>query len=285
MHGSALHTLGPPVLQRCDGAAEIAFVRRGADSALAHLYQRAPCRVLFPDVAAGAPPEAVLVTTSGGLAGGDRLRLSVSAAAGAAATVTTQAAEKVYRSLGPDAEVAVTIEVGADATLEWLPQETILFDEARLCRRIGCQVAPGGRLLAVETVIFGRTARGERFRRGRLLDSWRLSRAGRLVWADALSLDGDVEAMLDAPAGLGGAVAVASLLYVAEDAGNHLVLVRRILDSAACRGGSSLVAGALLARLFGEDAAAVRRDLIRLVGGLRAAALGLASDMPRVWNS
>lgn len=285
MHGSAHSIAGIPALQRCDGAAEIGFARRGDVSALAHLYQRAPCRVLFPDVAAGAPPEAVLVTTSGGLAGGDRLRFSVAAGPGAGATVTTQAAEKVYRSLGPDTRVDIAIDVGADATLEWLPQETILFDEARLDRRVVCQIAPRGRLLAVEALIFGRSARGERFRRGRLLDSWRLKRAGRLIWADALSLDGDVEAMLNAPAGLGGAVAIATVLYVAEDAGNHLELVRDLLASATCRGGASLVAGVLLARLIGMDAAALRGTLIELLCGLRAMALGQAAAMPRVWNS
>ncbi len=117
-------------------------MRSGDATVLATLYQRSPCRVLFPRPPLGEAPLAVLVNTAGGLAGGDHVSVAVRVEAGAAATVTTQAAEKIYRSLGPDARVEARLAVGEDARLEWLPQESILFDGACLDRRLGHDRAP-----------------------------------------------------------------------------------------------------------------------------------------------
>src|SRR5215469_14189595 len=165
----------PAALQRGDGAVMVAFARRGNASVLADLYQRTPCRVLFPQAPDGEPPTAVLLTTSGGLTGGDRVSIVAEVGAGAAATVTSQAAEKIYRSLGPAAAVRVELKVEEGGWLEYLPQETILFDGARLERRTSASVAPGGRLLACETLVFGRFAYGETFTRGLLHDGWRVT--------------------------------------------------------------------------------------------------------------
>jgi urease accessory protein len=274
----------PQRLERGDGAAEITFVRRDGVNALSHLYQRTPCRVLFPQPSPGDPPLAALLTTSGGLAGGDRLRLAVTVAADAAATTTTAAAEKVYRSLGPDAQVGVALRVEAGGWLEWLPQETILFDGARLHRRVGADLAPGARLLAAETIVLGRTARGERFMRGLLHEAWRIRRDGRLVWADALRLEDDIAARLDGP-GFGGAVAVATAAYVGDDAPALLPLARSLAEDGDCRGGASLVNGVLLARFIGERADMLRRALMRYLAGVRHAAAGFPAALPRLWHS
>src|SRR5215472_13997928 len=115
------------LLERGDGAAELVFAGRGPGGGLAHLYQHDPCRVLFPRAEPGHPPTAVLLTTSGGLTGGDRVRLSFAARDGAVATITSQAAEKIYRALDDDCRIDIGIDTG-QAWLEWLPQETILFD-------------------------------------------------------------------------------------------------------------------------------------------------------------
>ena len=131
----------------------------------------------------------MLLTTSGGIAGGDRLRIAVSVEAGAAALLTSQAAEKIYRSLGPEARCAVSLQIGDGAWLEWLPQETILFQAARFSRSIEAKLSATGRLLASEIVVFGRLARGERFSSGRLQDRWRLHRGGGLIWTDAVCLE------------------------------------------------------------------------------------------------
>jgi urease accessory protein len=279
-----------PSLQRGHGAAEVGFARRGAATTLAHLYQRAPCRVLTPLSEAGDPPQAVLLTTSGGLADGDTIDLALGVGPGASATFTTQAAEKVYRARGTEpARLRARIEVAADGWLEWLPQECILFDGARFDRRTLAEVAPGGRLLACEMVVFGRRASGERFTRGFLHDGWDIRRGGTLVWRDALRLDGGIAEALASPAGFAGAEAMASVLYVAEDAAGQLAVARRLIEDGApigdgaARAGATLVNGVLLARWLG-GATAVRAGLTQYLARFRAAAAGLPARLPRVWQ-
>jgi urease accessory protein len=227
---------------------------------------------------------AALLTTSGGLAGGDRLHLSVTAKAGARAIVATVAAEKVYRSLGPAAEVEVALAVATGGWLEWLPQETILFDRARLVRRVAADLAPGAHLLAAETVVFGRAARGERFAQGLLHETWRIRSGGRLVWADALRLDGDIAARLDAAAGFAGAAALATAVYAGDDAARLLPLARALAEAGDGQGGATIVNGVLLARFLGPRADGVRRSLMHYLTGLRHAAGGLPAALPRLWQ-
>jgi urease accessory protein len=274
-------TAPPAKFQRGDGAADIVFGRAG----LARLYQRTPCRVLFPRPEPNDLPVAALLTTSGGLAGGDRLRLSITAEAGARAIAATVAAEKVYRSLGPVSEVDVTLAVDAGGWLEWLPQETIVFDRARLSRRVSADLAPGARLLAAETVVFGRAAHGERFARGLLHEAWRIRSAGRLVWADALRLDGDITARLDAAAAFAGAAALATAVYVGDDASTHLPLARALAEASGGPSGATLVNGVLIARFVGPRADGVRHALIRYLTALRHAAAGLPAALPRLWHT
>ena len=159
--------------------------------AIAAIAEEGSLRVRFPGACAGAQ-EAVLVNTAGGIAGGDRLRIAMTLDDGARLVVTTAAAEKAYRTDGPQASVAVTATLGADAELTWLPRETILFDRARLARRVEVAMAPTARLLFAETVIFGRAAMGEAVRYGHFSDHWRVRRDGRLVFADQVRLDGAI---------------------------------------------------------------------------------------------
>ena len=203
--------------QRSRGGAALRFaVARGA-TRLVDLHQAAPMRILFPDADPGEPPLAALVNTAGGLAGGDDVTIDVALDASAHAIVSTPSAEKIYRSLGPETRIAARLEVAAGATLEWLPQETILFDGARLARRLEVDVAPGGTLLLAEMLVFGRHARGEAMHHGSLTDNWRVRRDGALLWADGLALGEGMRARLDDPFGFAGAEAFATLL-VASDA-------------------------------------------------------------------
>jgi urease accessory protein len=266
-------------LQRCDGALEVAFARRGAATAVARLYQRNPCRVHFPHGEADGAALAMLLNTAGGLTGGDRIAIGVTAEAAASATVTSAAAEKIYRSLGADCSVTIDLAVGDGAWLEWLPQETILFEGARLRRSVSARVAPTGRLLAAEMLVFGRVARGERWRTGALFERWRVECAEAPTWYDAMRLDGD---MLDRAAGLGGAEALATAIYVAADAQRHLPLARETTAGASCHGGATLVNGMLVARFIGA-AVPVRAGLVDYVAALRHAAAGLPAQAPRAW--
>lgn len=271
-------------LQRDDGALEIRFERHGRTEPV-HVFQRVPCRVLFPQTDPGDPPLAVLITTSGGIAGGDVLRVSVEAGPGAVATVTSQAAEKIYRSLGAPSRLSVSIRVGEGATLEWLPQETILFNNARLERRVEIDVAPGGSLLAVDLFVFGRLARGERFASGALLDVWRVRRGGRLAWADALRLEGDIAAQVASPAGLGGATAAGLAMLVADDAAAWVEPARARIAQGSCNAGVTLVGGVLVMRVLGSDATEVQRKVGELASWLRSARSGHPARLPRSWSS
>ena len=136
--------------------------------------------------------EAVIVNTGGGMAGGDRFAIDLSLGAGASLIAGTAAAEKIYRSTGPDAEMDVTLDVGEGARLAWLPQETILFDRARLSRRIDVDLAESASLLMAEAVVFGRAAMGEAMEQGFFADRWRVRRGGKLVFADSARLDGAI---------------------------------------------------------------------------------------------
>ena len=174
------------------GVAEIGFAQSGGVTRLTHLYQRDPLRVLFPTPAVDDPPLAVLLTTSGGLVGGDELDISVRLAEGAAAHVTASAAEKIYRSIGPTTQIRQSLSVAPGAALEFLPLETILFEGARLWRETTVEIDRDSGFLGGDIVVFGRRARGERFTRGFLREVWQVRREGKLVWGDALHLEDDI---------------------------------------------------------------------------------------------
>jgi urease accessory protein len=266
---AAISLSEPQTFQRADGAVRIGFAPGG----LGELYQRAPCRVLLPRVA-GAP-EAVLINTAGGLTGGDRIDQRIDVAAGASALLTTQAAEKIYRSLGPDVRIATHLRVAGQ--LDWLPQETILFDGARLDRALDIDVAGDGRLLALDWLVLGRAARGERFTYGAVRDCWTLRRDGRLLWVDRFRLAGDVAALAARRSLLDGAVALATLVYMAADAPARLEELRALLAGLAVRAGVSLRAGVLVCRFLARDGFALRRDVSAVLTAFRG------RPLPRVW--
>lgn len=273
--------------QRADGAAILTIDCDDAGrSRLRELYQRAPCRMLFPDGERDEPLQAVLLTTTGGLTGGDRISIEFNVARGGCASLTAQAAEKLYRALPTEAAVQCAISVTADAAAwaEWLAQETILFNGARLRRTFCADLHPGARLLAVESVVFGREAMGEDFRTGLLHDSWRIRRGGRLVWADALRLEGDIHSQRQAPYGLGQARACATLVYAGSDAGALLEPLRTVLEPFGEGCGVTVLDEVLIARLLGEDAARLRLWVMRAAGFIRHSVTGLSDRMPRVWS-
>jgi urease accessory protein len=271
--------LTPFWLPRTKGSVRLGFVR-GADrrTALADLHQSGAGRVRFPNPAAGYAPEAVLLNTAGGLTGGDRMSVEVNLAAGCSATVTTAAAEKVYRALDGDAAIRVRLDVGDSAHLSWLPQATILFDRARLDRRTEAAVAGSASFLAVETLIFGRAAMGEDVRHGACRDAWRVRRDGRLVFADTFLVDGPVAEVLDRGATLDGARAAAMLLWAAPDAPARLDEVRTLLQDTACATGASAWNGLLMVRAAAHDGTALQALLGPVITRLTG------RPLPRVWQ-
>ena len=269
----------PIPLQRARGAGRIAVGADGPVTRLARLYQDGCAKIRLPTDHSAKTLEAVLINSAGGLTGGDRMSWQVDVDAGAALTLSTQACEKVYRARDGRAEVAVSLNAEAGARIDWLPQETILFDGGALARTLTAELAAGARLLAVEAVILGRTAMAETVRVGELRDRWRIRREGKLVFADDLHFGGDMTALTAltalAPV-LGGAAAFASLLLVAEDAPRFLAPLRAVLSPG---GGASAFDGKLFCRIVAKDGLALRRILPPAIAALRD-----GEPCPRVWG-
>jgi len=286
-----------PALQRSSGAARVSFKRRASDTCLDELYQQGCSKVRFPRKQGGSP-EAVLLNTAGGLADGDVLNTDIHWREGARATVTSQAAERVYRAAGEgSARVTTRLRVDADAVACWLPQETIVFDGARLARSLEIEVAPDACLLALESTVFGRRAMGETVSRGRVSDRWRVRIAGRLAFADHFLLDDALTGPIDASLARGpvadGAHCIATMVVVAPDCDRIVTAAREVLTVASAESpselpvdsgtdvGATLLDGLAVLRVVAADGAAMRAMLIRLVT-LAGETSGIT--LPRVWH-
>jgi urease accessory protein len=260
---------------RAHGHVALTVAARRGGTGRSRLFEEGSLRVRFPGACAGAQ-EALIVNTAGGVAGGDRLRIDVALEKRARLVVTTAAAEKIYRSHGPGASIAVTATLAADAELTWLPHETIIFDRARLSRTIDVAMAPTARMLFAETVIFGRTAMGERIREGHFADRWQVRRDGRLVFADHLRLDGAIADRLGEAAVAAGHVALGTVLTVPGDDA-AVEPVRAVAGQFRGEAAISCWNGIALARLAAPDGAALRHDLVVVLSALGR------GPLPRLW--
>jgi len=251
-------------------AAGLGGSRRG------RVHEAGSLRVRFPNGNSQAALEAVIVNTAGGMTGGDRFDVDIKVGDGARLSVTTAAAEKIYRSLGPDTDIGVKLEVGPGGALAWLPQETIVFDHARLRRGIDIELARDANLVLAEAAVFGRSAMGEAVVQGQFFDRWRLRVDGALVFAETLRLDGEISQRLAQRAVTAGGVAVAGIIkYPGDD--SDAAAVRVMQDRFVGEVGISAWNGLVVARLVASDGAALRRDLVAVLTALNAAPL------PRLW--
>jgi urease accessory protein len=240
-----------------------------------HLHESGSLRVRFPSPEADGL-SAVFVNTAGGIAGGDRFDIDIAAGEGSRLAVTTAAAEKIYRAQGPTAQLNIALKAAAGAHLSWLPQETILFDQARVRRRIDIDLAEDASLLLCEIVVFGRSAMGERMQKGEFVDRWRLRRGGRLVFAETVRLDGDIAEKLKRRAIAKGGVAIGTALIVPGD--EALVeRVRELTNSFGGEVGISSWNGFAMVRFCAQDAARLRADMMAVLGRASGSAL------PRLW--
>lgn len=242
----------------------------------ARVREAGSLRVRFPNGDDASALEAVIVNSAGGMAGGDRFAIDIDVGADARLTVATAAAEKIYRSLGPDTEIGVRLAVGGNATLAWLPQETILFDSARLRRAINVDLAAGARLLMGEAIVFGRAAMGEIVSHGHLFDRWRVRVNGALVFAETTRLDGAVARRLGETAVAADGVAVASVLKIPGD-DDSVAAVRAMQQDFIGDVGISTWNGLAAARLVAPDGAALRHDLIGVL------TVWHGRKLPRLW--
>ena len=263
-----------PVPQRAVGDLRIAAKLRGRRSVIAGLRQQGSLKALFPRVR-GDALDCVFLNTAGGLTGGDRMRISVTAEAGSYAVLSSQAAERAYRAKSPEiARSDVTLKVQAGARIDWIPQETILFDSAALSRRMTVDLEGDASALLVEPVIFGRQAMGEDVRNLAFTDQWRVSRDGQLVFADAIRMTGDATARLSGNATGQGARAMATVLLASPLAAARYGAV----VTTGLSGASLISDDLLLVRVLARDGFDLRRQLIPIIAALRDVPL------PRVWS-
>lgn len=239
---------------------------------------------MFPQVGNAGFHEAVLINTAGGVAGGDRLDTDVTALAGATITLTSQAAERIYCALDQPAHISTTLTACADAKLAWCPQETIVFDRARMRRETRIALSAGAELLALEWIVLGRAAHGEAVAGGSVVDSWRVELNGRLVWADTLRITDDVFPHLRRSALLGDFTAVAMLVYVGPDLKQRLECLRDWAASLGCPSAATVVGGLIVVRFAAAEASTLRTGLRNILDQFDRAFGPGPFRVPKMWS-
>jgi urease accessory protein len=270
----------PAPLTRSRGAADLRFKLRDRTTVFDTLYQSGCLRVRMPASEPGLSPDAIVINTSGGLTGGDEISLDCHWQIGTSAALCSQAAEKIYRSTGPDVQISNRLHVHEGASAEWLPQETIIFDRARMNRKFEVDVACGARFLALESLVFGRTAMGEEVTSGFVRDSWRIRIGGALVYADAFQIAGAIARKLDRAAIGSFARAFGTILLIAQE--NLAALVddlRAAFAAARGRAAASQWNGILAARFLAPDGEVLKHDIALALNVLRA-----GRPLPRAWR-
>jgi urease accessory protein len=273
--------LPPVLLQRASGDLRIGVKRRDTETVLHDLRQAGCLKARFPRRVVPGWMDIVTLNTGGGVAAGDRLDVAISVGPNAQATIAAQAAERFYRARSADApsHVRTRLTVAQGAALEWLPQETILFDQCAVNRRLEIDLAPDARFLGVETLVFGRTAMGERIGQGTLRDLIRITRDDEPLLHDAIRIEGDIDAKLHRTAIGAGAKVIATITYVAPDTIEKLAGMRASPAMVgAVEAAASVWNGMLVARILGPDSATVRQTVIAALTILRE-----NRPLPRVW--
>jgi urease accessory protein len=267
-----------PAPQRARGRLALSFASHRGTTRIETFYQEGCLKARLPRPVEPGTCEAVLMNISGGIAGGDQLSIEIACKPTTQAAIATATAERIYRSLGPPSEIHTQIHLAENASLAYLPQETIFFDGFTLNRTLSINLAPSATYLGVESLVFGRQAMSETVTQGALRDRISLRLDGKLIYQDQTRLDGDISAQLQRNAVAAGAIAMASLIYAAPDAPAKLQLIRAALENA--HAGVTLMDGILIARILAPDAVTLRNYL--------TAALHICRDeraLPRVWQN
>jgi len=268
--------LAEPVAQSWKARLRLRFERRDGRTVLAAREHDGPLvvqKALYPE--GDAVCHAIIVHPPAGIAGGDELELHAGSAMGAHALLTTPGAGKWYRSVGPWAAQSLHFEVAG--ALEWLPQETIVFDGALAQLATEVRLQGDARYLGWEILCLGRTGSGERFGKGKIRLHTRLYRDGKLLWMERGRIEGG-GALLDSPAGLQGKPVCATLVAACP-----------MVDLAACRGIESLAVtqlpGVLVARYLGDSSEQAKKLFAKLWAALRPALFGREAQLPRIWST
>lgn len=274
-----------PARSGWQGSAQLVYALRDRKTLPITAHTHAPLRLQKPLFGVDGVCQSVLVHTAGGLVGGDQLRVQIDLEAGAQALVTTAAASKVYRCPEAAASQQVNIQLAANTCLEWLPQETILFNGAQYHQQVRVNLAPGALWLGWDIMRFGRSARGERFEQGEMRSHLEVWQQGRPLWLDRQFLLGG-SSVLESPHGLAGLPVVATLALVGRDPKpEHLTQARQLWQHAPGDIGVTQLQSGMLCRYRGPSSQQARRWFTAIWGQLRPWYLHSPVVQPRVWMS
>ena len=282
------------VLERATGDARISFANNGTTTRLGELYQSGSAKIRLPRRHPGEVLEAIVINTSGGLTDGDRFTLTADWTPNAVAILTTQAAERIYKSRHGNAELTTTLRIASGATAFWLPQETILFDGGRLSRLCRVHLEDNAAFLGVESVVFGRTAMGETVLTGALAEKFEIYRNNKRVWIDSFALasrpDATIADQRNRPACLGGAAASATIICTGPDPKRLLETSRNLAENTAVQMAATCREHLVIARIAAKDGSALRGPMMALLRALKADLLqdqthiSSPAALPRVWD-
>ncbi|GLR90853.1 urease accessory protein UreD [Bradyrhizobium iriomotense] len=228
--------------------------------------------------------EVVIINASGGVAGGDRLEIEVAALDHASVSVTTQAAEKIYRALDRPARISTRLKVFDSARLAWIPQETIVFNGARIVRQTEIDLSPGAEIIALEWLVLGRIESGEEVLSGYILDSWRIRLNGRLVWADGFLVADETFAHLHRRALLSGWKATGTLIYFGPRLDARLGILREIAASLDCQCAATIVGAIIVVRVAAEAGADLKQGLRSLLDRFSLELGPGPFGVPKMWS-
>jgi urease accessory protein len=275
---------GDKDLQRSEGFARLLLAGSAHGTRIVDILQRSPIRIMFPGIRGAPVEEAVVVNTAGGIAGGDRLEFAATLLANASVTVTSQAAERVYRALSEPALIETRLKICKAAKLAWLPQETIVFNGGRMRRNTEIEISTGAELLALESLVLGRAAHGEEVVGGQITDGWQVRLDGRLIWADRFRLTDEVFPRLRSRALLADFKAIGTLIYFGPDAQARVQLLRDLAPQLQCQCVTTTVSGLVITRLAARAAAELKAGLREILLQFGRTQVQGPFRMPKMWS-
>lgn len=271
--------VGDPVAESWKASLALELANRDGKTILSARRHEGPLVVQKPFYPEGdAVCHAIVVHPPGGIAAGDELEIGVRVAAGAHGLLTTPGAAKWYRSAGPWARQSVSFSVAG--ALEWLPQETIVFDRALAAMRTRIELAAGARYLGWEILCLGRRGSGERFGSGTIKLDFRVSRQGKPLWIERGTIEGGGR-LMSSPVGLAGRSVCATFLGCGQGLSASLLSECRKIPQIA----ATLVPGVLIARYLGDSSEEAKRRFTQIWRTVRPALLGREAREPRIWRT
>ncbi len=266
-------------------ALHLGFASHETRTVLCENRHSGPLRVqkaLYPE--GDAVCQAIVLHPPSGIAGGDQLKISAKVGAGAHAQLTTPGAGKWYRSGGANASQCIDFSVDEGAMLEWLPQESIIFDGARARMETRVALAADARFIGWDILCLGRAAAGERFEHGRFDLFFRVDRGNAPLWIERGGFDGN-DTMLTSPAGWASATVCGTLLATFEPTPEVLTACRAVAPADSASHALTALPGLLVARYLGNSSEAARQWFAGLWEIIRPVCCGRPAKTPRIWNT